>query len=866
MDIRLDLLYFSLSGVFNFLTASFLVLLIVFKGHKNLINKILLLTCLATAAYSLPYTFWPLAETKAGAFLLFQIISIGVLFTPISFSHFVVLFLNIKKLNYFIYTGYFLAFFFLAINFTPLFIKTVEPKFAFAFWAVPGPLYHFYVVYLFLYFLFPLYLLIKNYKKSTGDKRAQIKYVIVGAILGYAGATPNLFLWYGINIPPYTFPLVSGWVFMLVYAIIMYRLIDIKFVLRKYSVNLVSLLTIILFLFPILIIANRFPPAARYALDLIIIIIAATVFPLAKKYYYRLANKYFFSSLYDGHSVVANTSYRLRSTLEASEVFNHLSEIFLSTIHIKSFAYLGYNNLTKEYHIQYNNGFFVKNFERLPISAYLFTHYINKSKAIIAEELKRENYVKYRAIIEYMSQAGIKILVPLNIKYRKVGLFVFGSKESGDIYNTEDLQTFEIIGGLASTALENARLYREIKEKSERLEGLLEMKSEFLRVVNHQLNTPVSIMRLGFSSADEKTIPFKKSMEIARAGLDRISTTLNDFWEAYELEGVKMKMSKEKINIEKIIKDLVAQKKIRGLDKKRKVTISFDKPDFEIPKVFCDANKITHALSNMLDNAIWYTLKGEVRISFKKIKKDNIEYLKISISDTGAGILPQDIKHLFRKFSRGSQAALLHPDGSGLGLYIAKGIIEANDGWLFLEATEVGQGSTFSILLPVYTSQEKEVRPVPKLKDIPLKKDYQPSPDIKRKKVLFIDDEKETLDLYSKFFTKYGLDFFSCNNIEEGLKIAKNIKPDIIYLDIIFPRVISDGTIDLIAEQGYDFLKIIKKDKRLRSIPVVMFTNLDTDEDRVKASKLGAVGYICKNKSEPMDLLAVLEEILKNKG
>ena len=139
----------------------------------------------------------------------------------------------------------------------------------------------------------------------------------------------------------------------------------------------------------------------------------------------------------------------------------------------------------------------------------------------------------------------------------------------------------------------------------------------------------------------------------------------------------------------------------------RNLTISTQKSNFQIPIVWCEAKQITHVISNLLDNAVYYTEKGGVEISYELTGQDK-EFLQVNIKDTGAGISEEDKQKLFQKFSRGKHASGLRPDGSGLGLYIAKKIVESGGGKIWVESAEAGKGSTFSFTVLIYKNQQPE--------------------------------------------------------------------------------------------------------------------------------------------------------------
>lgn len=238
-----------------------------------------------------------------------------------------------------------------------------------------------------------------------------------------------------------------------------------------------------------------------------------------------------------------------------------------------------------------------------------------------------------------------------------------------------------------------------IRKQNKHLEELLSMQSDFLRTVNHQINTPLSIMNNAFAMMKDGSLSEEQGMKIASHGLERMNSTIRDLWEAFELEKQKVPVDLSETDIESIVRNMVDEKKEMELTLERKLKIRLIKPGFRVPKVLCDQKKIAHAISNLLDNAVYYTQKGSVKVWFEKVNKNRKEYLKVFVSDTGEGISREDQKKIFLRFYRGSTTSSANPNGSGLGLYIAKSIIENGGGKLRLENSELGKGTTFSFCL-----------------------------------------------------------------------------------------------------------------------------------------------------------------------
>lgn len=129
-------------------------------------------------------------------------------------------------------------------------------------------------------------------------------------------------------------------------------------------------------------------------------------------------------------------------------------------------------------------------------------------------------------------------------------------------------------------------------------------------------------------------------------------------------------------------------------------------------------------------------------------------------------------------------------------------------------------------------------------------------------RILFIEDERNLVGMYHNYFLQQGYDFLSTADIEEALAVTEFEQPDAVLLDIIIPKE-EDGWINMIAEQGWDYLAAVKKNPKTKKIPIIVFTNLDTRKDRKKSEQMGAAAYIFKRDTEPRELLAAVAEIIK---
>lgn len=242
-------IYFTFSAALNALVSTYLGFLILFKDRRNKINITLSLFSFAVALWSYAYILWPLAITREQALLSFQLLHIPACFVSIFYLHFVVDWLGIyKKRRPIIIIGYILSIFFGSSTFSSLFIKDMIPRFSMRYWAVPGPLYAYYLLMFFGLFLYSSYLLLTNYFREKGTRRVQILLILVGIGLSFIGGSTNYFLWYNINIPPYGNILASSFVVFTVYAIVRYNLLNIKLIATEATLLVMNVLLLFRFI------------------------------------------------------------------------------------------------------------------------------------------------------------------------------------------------------------------------------------------------------------------------------------------------------------------------------------------------------------------------------------------------------------------------------------------------------------------------------------------------------------------------------------------------------------------------------------------------------------------------------------------
>lgn len=580
-------------------------------------------------------------------------------------------------------------------------------------------------VYYGIYLAFISLIAFKNlwlkYRKLVGSMRVQIVYTMVGVFISVIfGATFNLifillgnykYIWLG---PYASFIMVA----IIGYAIVVHRLMDVKLVLRKYSVYLFSLLVILIPAIGIRYLIALYISTISTWVDFIILIIAIAVYTPIRNCFYKLANKYFFSSLYDTQEVISELSDQLRSTLSIDNIYESIYNTLDRAFHLQAFGVLSYDQKKKVYNLDYNEGFKVGKTKKFPGNDQLHNTFIRRDKPIVLEEIKESHLNKRtRNTIQLLSNLKVAVLAPLRIKDKTVGLLALGYKESNEMYNDEDLRVLDIIGAQVAIAIENAILYEEtlqfnkklkleVKKATEELrqanielKQLDQAKSDFISIASHQLRTPLTVIK-GYVSmmlqGDYGKIPKKRLdiLDMVYQSNERLVNLVENLLNISRIESGRLKFRYETLSLDEISDSVV--KELESVAKKKGLKLEYEKAA-KLPKMEMDREKIRQVVMNLTDNAIKYTKTGYVHVSVEKEKN----LVRFCVNDSGTGIKSDDLPNLFKKFSRGTGSFQIHTEGTGLGLYVAKEMIEAHKGRIWAESEGLDKGAKFCFELPI---------------------------------------------------------------------------------------------------------------------------------------------------------------------
>jgi len=248
------------------------------------------------------------------------------------------------------------------------------------------------------------------------------------------------------------------------------------------------------------------------------------------------------------------------------------------------------------------------------------------------------------------------------------------------------------------------RLSKGLSQANEDLKRLDEAKSEFISIASHQLRTPLTSVKGYISILLEGTFGRLTAGQVEAlhkiyVSSERLIKLIDDLLSLSRIESGRMRYDFQNINICALIKDVVEENMPNAEKKELRLVVT--EPLFPISLVRADPDKIRQVFMNLIDNAIRYTDKGGLEARFYKSAESGKNFFGVVFEDTGRGISADDIEHLFAKFVRSERTRKLYTEGSGLGLYIARQIVDDHGGRIYVKSDGVGKGSSFFVELPV---------------------------------------------------------------------------------------------------------------------------------------------------------------------
>ncbi len=596
--------------------------------------------------------------------------------------------------------------------------------------AIPGPGLPLFVLFAISLSFAAIYKLFNKLRNASGHERNQYSYVVVGLVMMLG------LLIFTVLIPVAVFknsqfvslaPLYTIiFLGMTTIAIIRHRLFNIRRVIARSVTYLLVLTSFVLaYTGAVLLVSYIFFKDSHIDTShhITYILLALTFTPTLywlKHQFDKVTNRIFFKDAYDPQEVLNELSGAIVAEIDLHRILNKTRLLLTSAIKSSFVEFV----LLEDDHPKLEVS---KNFREQDHLRDISKHMQEQNKdVLITEEL-----TEYHSLKDDLIKDGVAISLRLKTQHQVVGYVLFGEKQSGDAYSKQDEKLLSIVANELAVAIQNAMRFEEIKQFNVTLQQKVDMatkqlrltneklreidatKDEFISMASHQLRTPLTSVK-GYLSmvlegdAGKVTGTQRKLLDQAFTSSQRMVYLIADLLNVSRLKTGKFIIETTPTNLADMVEGEINQ--LTETAKARKLVLSYSKPK-KFPTLMLDETKMRQVVMNFVDNAIYYTPSGghiEVKLS------EDDKNIQLTVEDDGIGVPKDEQPHLFGKFYRAGNAQKARPDGTGLGLFMAKKVVIAQGGNIVFHS-EPGKGSTFGFafekakLLPVVTEPETAV-------------------------------------------------------------------------------------------------------------------------------------------------------------
>jgi len=436
--------------------------------------------------------------------------------------------------------------------------------------------------------------------------------------------------------------------------------------------------------------------------------------------------------------------------------------------------------------------------------------------------------------------------VPLVAHGRTLGALSFVSAESKRQYTDEDLRFAEDVAFRVALAIDNARAY-EAAQFANRL------KDDFLATFSHELRTPLNAI-LGYSRMLQSGVitagaKQKRALQTVERNATVLSQIVEDVLDVSRIVSGKLRLNIEPVDLPHVVKQAIET--VRPAVDAKHIRVETIVDPGATP-VSGDPDRLQQIVWNLLSNAVKFTPKGgRVQIRLERINS----HVEITVSDSGIGIDPDFLPHIFERFRQADSGTSREHTGLGLGLGIARHLVELHGGTIHATSDGEGHGATFQVRLPVMMAQagaptvgERRMHPHSQ-SNIPTG----PVPTLAGVRVLTVDDDSDALTLGRDILEAAGAIVTTCDSGIRALEEIRAVRPDVLIADVGLPRM-----------DGYELIKRIRQlpDGDLREIPAAALTAYARAEDRVKSLQSGFHMHLAKP-IDPAELVVVVAALAK---
>jgi signal transduction histidine kinase/ActR/RegA family two-component response regulator len=451
------------------------------------------------------------------------------------------------------------------------------------------------------------------------------------------------------------------------------------------------------------------------------------------------------------------------------------------------------------------------------------------------------------ALVRRIQVCSLMIL-PLRVQDSTFGALTLAYGDSRRHYAEGDLVLAGELARRAAVAIDNAKLYELSQQERSRVEAATRAKDEFVAMVSHELRTPlnaiigwVRLMRGGMLDEGRRG----HALEVIERNAQAQGKVVADLLDISRVITGKIRINPSQVDLSNVV-DMVVEGVRPAADAKR-IRIELDL-DREQSVLRGDGERLQQAIWNLVANAVKFTPKsGRVSVRLRRVDSD----LALVVEDDGQGIAPSFLPHVFETFRQSDASAVRSHSGLGVGLSIAKHIVELHGGSIEARSPGRGKGATFEVRLPVspLVSSTLGISRVPATKEG--SSHFAVPPGLEALRALVVDDEPDARELVAYVLETCGMEVRVAGSAAEAMAVLGTFTPHVVISDIGMPD-----------EDGYLLIRSIRTlaDEDKKNIPAIALTAFARNEDRTRALVAGFNMHMAKP-VEPTALVRAVSDV-----
>jgi signal transduction histidine kinase len=680
-----------LAGILDF----FLALLVIQRGPRRALNQVFCSFALSLTAWNLDIAALYFFTDYNLAFQWSEYFRYGMLFIPSTVFHLALVLTGRLTLanRLLLAIAYEISLVLCLAASRGMLIQRLE-TFTWGFYPIGTPLYKLHTFADLFYFSLTLYHLIRGFIASpSARQRQQLKLTLLGFAIALPIGLTNLLPVYGISI----YPLGNlGNVFLcatLTYAIVKHGLLDVNLIITK---TVASVLALVLWLAPLWMLTAEVQRRLYGATDsrllafaFVVFVLSALIFPWLLRVSEKVVRRLLWGQKFDSLQALSAFQHTMIQVLDQKKILSDLRQVLGDTLQTEFVTVYLCQPATQIYVDPQGEA------PPLILEDNVAAALMKRQEPLVREEvLLEEDDAEASVLATVMTERGAEICAALSAQERLIGLLLLGRKRNRDAFSTEDLHLLATLGAEVAVALENARLYEELKNsqimlaRTDRLAAVGTLAAGIAHEIRNPLVAVQTFVQLLPEQIDDPE--FRTTfLELTNSELSRVSTLINDLMTFARPSPATLDEAQVNDVAEQIVRLLTGQAK------KRDVTLTARlAPD--LSPFVVDQGQIKQVFMNLVMNALQATpAGGSVTIATSLTREaDGQAWCVIEVRDTGAGIPPEQKEQIFDPFFTTKET------GVGLGLFITHQIIKEHGGTIQVES-EVGQGTQFLIRLPI---------------------------------------------------------------------------------------------------------------------------------------------------------------------